>query len=285
MSRIEKTFQRCAQTGGRALVGFITAGDPTEEVSLKIAKRLCRDGVDVLELGVPFSDPTADGPVIQRASMRALRAGMTLERAMNLAERLRHETETPIILFSYYNPLFRYGAERFYRHARDVGIDGVLVVDLPPEESAEFTGRWNGWSPSSGDFSIIRLIAPTTPQPRMRQILHDASGFVYLISKTGVTGSEEIIPQQTRGGQESDPLNYEEIERMVTAVRALTTLPVCVGFGISTPRQAERIARFADGVVIGSAFERCIEEHLNRPDLYERIGEMASQLKRSLTQR
>ncbi len=269
MNRIEKTFLKLKENKEKALIGFITAGDPSFEKSLEIAKILCQSGVDILELGVPFSDPTADGPVIQRSSMRALKAGMTLEKAFEMAEKIRSELENPIVLFSYYNPLFRYGADKFYRRALEAGIDGVLVVDLPPEESKEFTDGWQ-------ELSIIRLIAPTTPESRMKIILQDASGFVYLISKTGVTGSEELLSGK------SSSLDYEAIERMVYSVKAFTNLPVCVGFGISTPEQASKIGRFADGVVIGSAFEKAIEENINNKDLLQILEEMARELKRSL---
>jgi len=280
MNRIEKTFEQLREKGEKALVGYITAGDPSIETSFEIAKTLCTSGVDLLELGMPFSDPTADGPVIQRASMRALKAGMTLEKAFEFVEKLRGKgVETPVILFSYYNPLLRYGGDRFYKKALESGVDGVLIVDLPPEESQEFTEQWNGWT--SEVFSFIRLIAPTTPPKRMQEILKDASGFVYLISKTGVTGSEEILPS-SQSGRVGDILDYAEIERMVQQVKALTTAPVCVGFGISTPTQVARIARIADGVVIGSAFEKAIEEHQNDPRLLSILDNMAMEFKKAM---
>jgi len=280
MNRIEKTFIQLREKGEKALVGYITAGDPSIEKSFEIAQTLCTSGVDLLELGMPFSDPTADGPVIQRASMRALKAGMTLEKAFEFVEKLRGKgVETPVILFSYYNPLLRYGGDRFYEKALESGVDGVLIVDLPPEESREFTKQWNGWTPEV--FSFIRLIAPTTPPKRMQEILKDASGFVYLISKTGVTGSEEILPS-SQAGRAGDMLDYAEIERMVQQVKALTNVPVCVGFGISTPAQAARIARIADGVVIGSAFEKAIEEHQNDPGLLGVLDNMAMEFKKAM---
>jgi len=281
MNRIEKTFIQLREKGEKALVGYITAGDPSIEKSFEIAQTLCTSGVDLLELGMPFSDPTADGPVIQRASMRALKAGMTLEKAFEFVEKLRGKgVETPVILFSYYNPLLRYGGDRFYKKALESGVDGVLIVDLPPEESREFTEQWNGWTPEV--FSFIRLIAPTTPPKRMQEILKDASGFVYLISKTGVTGSEEILPSSSHAGRAGDMLDYAEIERMVQQIKTLTNVPVCVGFGISTPAQAARIARIADGVVIGSAFEKAIEEHQNDPGLLGVLDNMAMEFKKAM---
>lgn len=282
MNRIEKTFAQLREKGEKALIGFITAGDPNIEKSFEIAKTLCTKGVDILELGVAFSDPTADGPVIQRSSMRALRAGMTLEKALDFIRRLRSEkVETPVIIFSYYNPLFRYGAERFYRNAMNAGADGVLIVDLPPEESDEFTGKWDGWRPGISPFSFIRLIAPTTPKKRMETILKDASGFVYLISKLGVTGSEEIIPS-SRPTSFHDPLDYKAIEQMVLDIKSIRNIPVCVGFGISTPDQVSKIGRISDGVVIGSAFEKTIEENLENPSLLSILDNMVSTFKKAL---
>lgn len=282
MNRIEKTFIRLKEKGEKALVGFITAGDPDIEKSFEIAKVLCTGGVDILELGVPFSDPTADGPVIQRSSMRALKAGMTLEKAFEFIEKLRSDgVETPVIIFSYYNPLFRYGARSFYEKAIKVGADGVLVVDLPPEESEEFTGKWDGWTTETTQFSFIRLIAPTTSKERMRSILKDASGFVYLISKLGVTGSEEILPS-SQPGTDKDPLDYETIGQMVSTIKSIKKIPVCVGFGVSKPEQASRIAKIADGVVIGSAFEKAIEEHIGDEALLSILDNMTSAFKKTL---
>ena len=165
MNRIDRTFEELKKKGEKALVGFVTAGDPDIQASFDIVVSMCRAGIDVLELGVPFSDPTADGPVIQRSSARALEKGVNLEAVLSMTEKLREETAVPIILFSYYNPIFNYGPKRFYKDATDAGADGVLVVDLPPEESDELTHAWGG-----PEFSLIRLVAPTTPQDRMALI-------------------------------------------------------------------------------------------------------------------
>jgi len=248
MNRIDRTFEELKKRGEKALVGFVTAGDPDMETSFDIIVSMCREGLDVLELGVPFSDPTADGPVIQRSSARALEKGINLRKVLSMTGKLRKETKVPIILFSYYNPIHAYGNENFYKDAVDVGADGVLVVDLPPEESDEMTGAWPG-----SDLALIRLVAPTTSLDRMRKITTDARGFIYLVSKTGVTGSSG--------------LKTESIDRQVDTLRSVTSLPVCVGFGISTTDDVAAIASVADGVVIGSAFERLIEENLNNSDL------------------
>ncbi|MFZ0242005.1 MAG: tryptophan synthase subunit alpha [Desulfobacterales bacterium] len=260
MNRIEKTFDRLTHNNESALVGFVTAGDPHPDASLAILDAMCRAGVDILELGVPFSDPTADGPVIQRSSARALANGTNLKWAFAATRRLRERYSVPIVLFSYYNPILRHGPEAFYRDATAAGADGVLVVDLPPEESAEFTDRWTGQ-----DLHLVRLIAPTTPPERMRRIAASGSGFLYLVSKTGVTGS--------------DGLNTAEITQKAADLRAVTPLPICVGFGISTAADVAAVAAVAAGVVIGSAFERTIENNIDRPDLAELMAAQTREYK------
>ena len=253
MHRIQRTFDQLKEKNERALVGFLTAGDPDLPTSTAIIDGMCQAGLDVLELGVPFSDPTADGPVIQRSSARALEKGIYLPAVFELTARLRSRTDIPIILFSYFNPILAYGSARFYSAAIDAGADGVLVVVLPPEESAEMTATWPG-----DELDLIRLVAPTTPAARMARIAATASGFLYLVSKTGVTGS--------------DGLNVPAIRRQVDQLRTVTTLPVCVGFGISTAEQVAAVANAADGVVIGSAFEKMIEDHPRDPALADRIA-------------
>lgn len=254
MDRICKKFEEMKDKKEKALVGFVTAGDPDVSTSLNIIKEMCEAGVDILELGIPFSDPTSDGPVIQRSSARALGKGVNLRKVLDMTREIREITEIPIILFSYYNPIHAYGNEAFYKDAVSVGADGVLVVDLPPEESDEMTDCWAG-----DDLSLIRLVAPTTPPERMSRIAESASGFIYLVSKTGVTGSDGLDSKETGGHMEH--------------LRAVTQLPICVGFGISTPEEVSAIASIADGVVIGSAFERLIEKNLNHPDVASVLGE------------
>lgn len=246
MNRIAHLFDTLKQKREKALIGFVTAGDPDMATSLAVCRDMCRSGLDLLELGIAFSDPTADGPVIQRSSQRALRQGMTPANVMEMVAALRRDIETPIVLFSYYNPIFAYGVKRFYGDAVNAGADGVLIVDLPPEESSEMTDQW----PTPPRLSLIRLIAPTTPDERIRTIAARAEGFLYLVSKTGVTGSAG--------------LQGDTVEENVHRLRQYTKLPVCVGFGISTVADVARIAKQADGVVIGSAFERIIEEAVLR---------------------
>lgn len=263
-NRLDIRFADLKRQNEKALVGFVEAGDPDPDRSLALLAAMCGAGLDVLELGVPFSDPTADGPVIQRAAARALKGGASLAGAIEMTAALRKTTAVPIILFSYYNPVFAYGAEAFYRDSLAVGVDGVLIVDLPPEEARELTETWDPARP----FALIRLVAPTTPKDRMRKIAAHASGFLYLVSKTGVTGSAG--------------LDTEAVRQRMAELRSVTNLPLCVGFGISEPAQAGALAPDVDGVVIGSAFERTIEENLNAPDLVEKLENQVKAFKAAL---
>ncbi len=264
MNRIDETFLRLKQEGKAALVGFVSAGDPDFDTSLAVIMDMCAAGLDVLELGIPFSDPTADGPVIQRASQRALSAGMNPEKALQMTARIRADfPRLPIVLFGYYNPILAYGNAAFYRDARSAGADGLLVVDLPPEESDEMTGAWGG-----NALSLIRLIAPTTPPRRTERIVESAGGFLYLISKTGVTGS--------------DGLNTEALAHRAAELKELSDLPLCIGFGVSTFEQAAAVAKIADGVVIGSAFERLIEENLGSETLPARLADRVKTYKAAI---
>lgn len=260
MNRIDATFEQLAGRKEKALVGFVTAGDPDTGQSLKLISAMCSAGLDLLELGVPFSDPTADGPVIQRSSGRALAAGIGLGQVLGMIEALRRRTQVPIIVFSYYNPILAYGATAFHRDALNAGADGVLLVDLPPEESDELTGGW-----PDERLCLIRLTTPTTSPERMQRIAASASGFIYHVSKLGVTGSQGL------------PL--AEIGRKVRELRSITRLPVCVGFGISTPQEVSAVAALCDGVVIGSAFEQLIEENIGKPELPELLAARVAALK------
>jgi tryptophan synthase alpha chain len=261
MNRIDATFNQLAGKQEKALVGFVTAGDPDTGQSLQLISAMCAAGLDVLELGVPFSDPTADGPVIQRSSSRALAAGIDLSRVLEMIAALRRRTQIPIIVFSYYNPILAYGAATFHRDALNAGADGVLLVDVPPEESDELTAQW-----PDDRLCLIRLTTPTTPPGRMQQIAAGASGFIYHVSKLGVTGSQGL------------PL--EDIGRKVGQLRSVTRLPICVGFGISTPQEVAAVGALCDGVVIGSAFERLIEENIGKPDLPDLLAARVAGLKR-----
>jgi len=241
MNRIDATFKNLASADRKALVAYLTAGDPDFDTSLKILQTACASGVDVLELGVPFSDPSCDGPVIQEASDRALKAGMSLSKTIRLAAELRKTVQTPIVLFSYYNPFFKYGLERLAREVSNAGVDGLLVVDLPPEEAGPLTSALKGT-----DIHLIRLAAPTSKPERIRMLANGAGGFLYLITRLGVTGT---------GG-----LDYADIAKHAAAVKVVCPHPVCLGFGISTGADARALAPLADGLIVGSALVRVIAQ-------------------------
>jgi tryptophan synthase alpha chain len=241
MSRIAATFTRLAAVGRAALIPYLTVGDPDLATTRDCILAAVDAGADVLELGVPFSDPMADGPVIQRSSARALRAGTSLRRVLELAGDLRSRIATPIVLFGYYNPLLQYGLEALARDAAAVGVDGILCVDAPPEESGELRAVTG---PAGLD--LIALLAPTTPAARARIIAETAGGFLYFVSVLGVTGARDQLPP--------------ELPAMVGRIRRVTTMPIGVGFGVQTPAQAGWVASFAEAVIVGSAIVRQIED-------------------------
>ncbi len=243
-TRIAARFEALAAEGRAALVAFVTAGDPDPETSLAIVRALSAAGSDVIELGMPFSDPMAEGPPIQASSKRALDAGMTLRGTLDLARRFRAEdAETPLVLMGYYNPIYSYGVERFLLDAKAAGVDGLIVVDLPPEEDAELC-----LPAQEAGLNFIRLATPTTDEARMPAVLANTSGFVYYVSVAGVTGAGSADPA--------------DVGARVAALKARTDLPVCVGFGIKTGAQAEAIARVADGAVVGSVLVEAVREAL-----------------------
>jgi len=263
MNRLELKFQSLSAAGRKALVGYLTAGDPDFDASLAILDAACEAGVDVLELGVPFSDPTSDGPIIEAASGRALRTGMSLRRVLELAGRLRAKRDTPLVLFSYYNPLLRFGLERLGAALVQAGIDGLLVVDLPPEEAGELTAALAGC-----DLPLIRLIAPTTHPERMRRIVAGAGGFLYMITRTGVTG----------GGT----LDRDAVARHAAELKGLSRLPVCLGFGISTAADVRNLAPLADGVVVGSALVKLAAERAAHGDAPAQVAARVRELRHAL---
>jgi tryptophan synthase alpha chain len=263
MGRIGDKFESLHDRKEKALIVYLTAGDPSLEITKKLIFGLEKAGVDVLEIGVPFSDPTADGPVIQAASQRALKAGTTLERVLELVTEVRKVSEIPIVLFGYFNPIFSYGVKKFAHVACEAGVDGVLVVDLPYEEAKEL----RIYTDAVG-IDFISLIAPTTGKERLTKIAAGATGFLYYISITGITGT--AAPK------------IDNIKTEVNKIRKITKLPVAVGFGISTPQQAREISGFADGVVIGSAVVRLIDENKNNPDLVKIISDYVSEIKKAL---
>ena len=244
-TRIEARFAALRRENRPGLVTFVTAGDPDPATSLEIMKGLPAAGADVIELGMPFTDPMADGPAIQRASQRALAAGQTMERTLAMVRAFREDDdETPIVLMGYYNPVYVYGNERFLNDARAAGVDGLIIVDLPPEEDAELC-----LPAVAAGLRFIRLATPTSDEARLPRILANAGGFLYYVSVTGVTGTREP--------------DVADVERALASIRRHTDLPVAVGFGVKTPRQAAAIGRVADAVVVGSALVSAIAATLD----------------------
>ena len=235
MTRIDAKFADLKAAGKKAFVSYVMAGDPDYETSLKVVKGLPAAGVDIIELGLPFTDPMADGPTIQLAGQRALEGGMTLERTLQLAREFRKEDDTtPIVLMGYYNPIYNRGVETFLKDAKAAGIDGLIVVDLPPEEDEELC-----IPAQAAGLNFIRLATPTTDDKRLPRVLQNTSGFVYYVSITGITGAAEA---------EAGDVGPE-----VARIKSATALPVIVGFGINTPEKARNIASISDGAVVGSA--------------------------------
>lgn len=263
MNRIKNKFATVRANNEKVLIVYLTAGDPSMDVTKKLILALEKAGVDILEIGVPFSDPTADGPVIQAASQRSLKSGTTLEGVLKMVAEVRKVSEIPIVLFGYFNPIFAYGVKNFAQSAKAAGVDGVLVVDLPYEEAGEL----RKYTDKAG-IDFISLIAPTTGRERLKKIAARASGFLYYISITGITGT--AAPK------------IEKIKSEVKNIRKITNLPIAVGFGISRPEQARDIARFADGVVIGSAIVRLIDENKNNRDLERIVSRYVSEIKKAL---
>jgi len=253
LGRIEDAFSQLNREGKRGFIPYITAGDPDLQTTRALLVELSNSGATLIELGVPFSDPMADGPVIQRASERALMHRVELRQILELVDDVRSEIDTPIILFSYYNPLLQFGLKRLSETAKQVGLDGVLVTDLTPEESAECEKELK-----ANGLDMIFLVAPTSTDERLKLVAQHASGFIYAVSRAGVTGPRSSVS--------------DEAERLVTRVRKFSSLPVAVGFGISTPDQVADVQRYADAVVVGSAIVAELERVGSEPDVVSRIG-------------
>src|SRR5438874_4518078 len=256
MSRIRETFASLKRAARGGFIPFITAGDPDLTTTERLLIELAAAGANIIELGVPFSDPVADGETIQRASERALRKGVTLRDALTCIARAKQHIDVPIVLFSYFNPLLNFGRDRLANDAKEAGVDAVLVTDLIPEEAHTWTETLIQF-----DLDPIFLVAPTTSDKRLKQIARQARGFIYAVSRAGVTGARDEMT--------------DDAEALVKRVRLVSDLPVAVGFGISTAEQVREVLRFADAAVIGSAIVSQIEELAESPDLVNRVGEFA----------
>lgn len=243
MNRIDKKFNQLKKLKKKAFLAFITCGDPDLATTEKLALEFEKSGVDILELGVPFSDPLADGPIIQAASQRALKNKTNLKNVFNLVKNLRKKIDMPIVLLTYYNIIFHFGVKRFAQEAKTSGVDGVIVPDLPLEESAELNK-----ATKDNKLDLIFLLAPTSDKNRIKSISAKSSGFIYYVSLTGTTGVRKSLSK--------------EVLQKVRQIKKISKKPVCVGFGVSTPKQAKLVAAYADGVIVGSAIVKVIEKNL-----------------------
>ena len=259
MNRIDKKFKELRKKRKKAFIAFIMAGDPSLSATKKLIFELEARSVDIIELGVPFSDPLADGLTIQRSSERALKNKVTLNSVCNLVKSVRSHTQIPIVFLTYYNLIHHYGLKRFIQKASLSGVDGIIIPDLPPEESKELCSY-----AKKKRFSIIHLAAPTSSKERLIKIATASKGFIYYVSLTGTTGARKELPK--------------EISSDLRRLKRITKTPICVGFGISTPEQVKSISKSADGVIVGSAIIKVIEKNRKDKDLIKKVGTFVKKL-------
>ncbi|MBU1853196.1 MAG: tryptophan synthase subunit alpha [Candidatus Omnitrophica bacterium] len=260
LNRIDKKFRELKRNRKKAFIAFLMAGDPSLRVTNDLIFELEKSGADIIELGIPFSDPLADGPTIQRASERALKNRINTDSVCNLVRNVRLKTDIPIVFLTYYNLVYQYGLERFVGKALSSGVDGVVIPDLPPEESDELRRI-----AKRRKFSIIHLVAPTSSSGRIKKIIDASSGFIYYVSLTGTTGARKELPKEIIG-------SLRKIKRM-------SKKPICVGFGISKREQVRSISKSADGVIVGSAIIKVIEQNLGKKGLVKKVGDFVRKLK------
>jgi tryptophan synthase alpha chain len=260
MSRIDDCFARLKASGEKALVCFVTAGDPDLETTKRVVLAMDKAGADIVELGVPFSDPIADGPSIQAASMRSLEAGTNMPKVLNLVREIRKTTELPLVLMTYYNLVEHYGLARFAKDAAEAGVDGTILSDLIPEEAQ----GWKAVADAAG-LSTIFLLAPTSTEERVRRVADVATGFIYCVSRTGVTGAQASMAQG--------------IDTLVARIREGSDLPIAVGFGISNADHVREVCEYADGAVVGSVFVNLIAEKSQSPNLLNEVSGLVASLK------
>ena len=263
MTRLADVFAHLRSRGERALVPYFTAGDPSLALTRDLVAEAGRRGADIIELGIPFSDPLADGPVVQRATQRVLAAGVTLPRVLELAREMRSDVTAPLVFLTYYNPILAFGLKAFCQTAADAGVEGVIVADLPPEEAGPLRKEAD-----AAGLDVIHFVAPTSTPERMRRIAKATGSFIYMVTLTGVTGTRAELPPDLR--------------RHLRTLRGITTKPVCVGFGISTPAHAALAGEFADGVIVGSAIVALVERYAGSPELLSRVGDFIASLKAPL---
>ena len=262
-NRIEKKFKFLKLQKKKAFIAYITAGDPNLNVTRDLVLAFEKVGVDIVELGIPFSDPLADGPTIQAASQRALKNHVTIKKILETVKKIRRQSQIPLALMTYYNPVFHYGEARFLKDAQAAGVDGIIVPDLPVEEARDFLV-----SAKNNQLSTVFFVAPTTTASRIPGIVRATTGFVYYVSLTGVTGARRELPP--------------EIKNHIRAVKKLTDKPVCVGFGISNAQQIRQVGSASDGVIVGSAIIQKIQENAGKRDLVKNVSRFAASLVKEL---
>lgn len=260
MNRIDKAFENLRKNNQKALINFITAGDPDLKITEALVIEMEKKGADIIELGVPFSDPLADGPTIQRASLRALEKNTSLKDIIKLVVNIRKSSEIPLVIMSSYNPILRYGEERFVKDSVKAGLDGVIIPDLPPEEGEILMKVAEGEG-----LNVILLVAPTTPSERARLLAEKSRGFIYYISLMGITGERDVMPKEIKEG--------------ISRIKKFGDKPIVVGFGISKTDQVKALSQVADGVIVGSAIVKIIENNQDDPKLVSKVGEFVQLLK------
>ncbi|MGB2706032.1 MAG: tryptophan synthase subunit alpha [Candidatus Omnitrophota bacterium] len=263
MNRIDRLFRDLRKKRKKAFIVYIAAGDPSLGETGKLIIELEKSGVDLVEIGIPFSDPLADGPTIQKASQRALSKGASVKSILRMVHRTRKKVSLPLVFMTYYNPVYHYGLAKFVRDSKSAGVDGVIIPDLPPEEAKEIIGI-----SKKENFATIFLAAPTSTKKRLKDIAARSTGFIYYVSLTGVTGARKKLPR--------------DIIEHVRSLKRITKKPVCVGFGISRPEQARKISRLADGIIVGSAVIKVIEKNIGRKDLRKSVARFVKSLEKAI---
>jgi tryptophan synthase alpha chain len=263
ISKLDRTFVQLRQKGEKALIAYVMAGDPSLQETEQLVVELEQAGADIIELGVPFSDPIADGPVIQQAAERALRSGTSLRAIISMVARLRVRTQIPLVLMAYYNSIHAFGPERFCQEAAQAGVDGLIMPDMPPDEAGPLKGP-----AAAAGLPLIFLLAPTSTAERRTFVARQSQGFVYYVSLTGITGAK--LP------------DLADVSKNVEKIRRVTHVPVAVGFGVATPEDAAKVAAIADGVIVGSAIVKLIAAHRQKPEMVKRVAEFVRSLKNAM---
>jgi tryptophan synthase alpha chain len=263
-SKLDRTFAQLRQRGEKALIAYVMAGDPSLQDTEQLVVELEQAGADIIELGVPFSDPIADGPVIQQAAERALRSGTSLRTILPMVARLRARTKIPLVLMAYYNNIHAFGPERFCHEAAHAGVDGLIMPDMPPDEAGPLKGP-----AAAAGLPLIFLLAPTSTAERRTFVARQSQGFVYYVSLTGITGAKLV--------------NLADVAKNVEKIRKVTHVPVAVGFGVATPEDAAKVAAIADGVIVGSAIVKRIAAHQQKPEMVKHVAEFVRSLKNAMS--